>query len=74
MIVITLQTPLYLAVSSNTPEMVELLIQSGADVNLFAEVTIYSFLSARCWVCVCVCVCVMDRCVFACVCVRDMCM
>nr|KAG5706733.1 hypothetical protein BaRGS_007236 [Batillaria attramentaria] len=31
------QTPLYLAVSSNHPEMVELLIQYGADVNLFAE-------------------------------------
>lgn len=31
------QTSLYLAVSSNHPEMVELLIQYGADVNLFAE-------------------------------------
>ncbi|KAL8592820.1 hypothetical protein ACOMHN_045974 [Nucella lapillus] len=31
------QTPLYLAVSDNSPEMVSLLIQYGADVNVFAE-------------------------------------
>ncbi|XP_076457649.1 uncharacterized protein LOC143291592 isoform X2 [Babylonia areolata] len=33
------QTPLYLAVSANSPEMVALLIQYGADVNVFAEHT-----------------------------------
>ncbi|XP_070202976.1 uncharacterized protein [Littorina saxatilis] len=33
------QTPLYLAVSSNAPEMVELLIRYNADVNVFAEHT-----------------------------------
>ncbi|XP_067676201.1 uncharacterized protein [Haliotis asinina] len=33
------QTPVYLAVSANQPEMVEMLIKYGADVNLLAERT-----------------------------------